>query len=157
MPKQKTLLGKVASTKNLEAAWRDISRFARYDSHGMTDQTIKDFSLNVKENLRLIRVELIKGDYNFGLLRGATIKKKGGKKRPLRIADIRDRVVQRAIARALEKELTHQFGLNNPTSYAYLKKKSTKSAIKRMLKLHQGGYSVILEADIKDFFGNINN
>jgi len=156
MPTPKSLLGKVHTRKNLEMAWKEVSRFARLDSHGMSDQTIKDFSLGLKANLDFIRTELIKGDYNFGLLRGATIKKKGGKKRPLRIADIRDRVVQRAIARILEKDLGQKFGLNNPASYAYIKKKSTKSAIKKMLELHQSGYSVILEADIIDFFGTVD-
>ena len=152
----KNLLGKVATRKNLEMAWQDISRLAGPFSHGMSEQTIESFGANLKNNLKVIRDELAAGDYRFGTVRAFTIKKKSGKKRPLKIADIRDRVVQRAIARVLEKYLTKPFGLDNQASYAYLPKKGVQSAIKQMLKLHQDGYHIILEADIKNFFDTVD-
>lgn len=156
MPKPKNLLGKIATRKNLELAWLDISRLARPLSHGMSEQTIEEFRKNYKENLEIIRNQLLSGEYRFGQLRATTIKKKNGKKRPLKIADIRDRVVQRALARVLEKYLEKSFDLNNPASHAYLRKKGVQSAIKEMLKNHQDGCGVILEADIIDFFGTVN-
>ena len=116
----KNLLGKVATRKNLELAWLDISRLARPLSHGMSEQTIEEFRLNYKANLEVIRNQLLGRDYQFGQLRAATIKKKSGKKRPLKIADIRDRVVQRALARVLEKYLQKFFDLNNLASHAYI-------------------------------------
>ena len=155
MPRPKHLLGKVATRKNLELAWLDISRLARPHSHGMSEQTIEEFRENYKANLEIIRNQLLSGEYRFGQLRATTIKKKSGKKRPLKIADIRDRVVQRALARVLEKYLEKSFDLNNPVSHAYLRKKGVQSAIKQMLKNHQEGCGVILEADIIDFFGTV--
>lgn len=156
MPKPKSLLGKVATRKNLELAWLDISRLARPFSHGMSEQTIEEFRQNHKANLEVIRNQLLSGEYKFGQLRAATRKKKSGKKRPLKIADIRDRVVQRALARVLEKYLEKSFNLNNLASHAYLRKKGVQSAIKQMLRNHQEGCGVILEADIIDFFGTVN-
>lgn len=152
----KTLLGKIAARNNLENAWLDISRFTRPQSHGASNQTIENFRSNYKENLEVIRKELLSGSYKFGKVRGVTIEKKGGKKRPLRIADIKDRVVQRAMALVLEKYLGKKYYLNNPASHAYLKKRNIQSAIKQMLKLHQKGFLIILEADIVDFFGTVN-
>ncbi len=151
----KSLLGKTATRKNLEDAWRDISRFAFDSSHGMSGETIQDFRSNLKENLKIIRAQLLNGEYTFGELRAATKKKKSGKKRPLKIADIRDRVVQRAIARILEKYLNDKFDLKNPASFAYLKGKGVQAAIKQMLKYHQDGCNIILEADIENFFDTV--
>ncbi len=85
-----------------------------------------------------------------------TIKKKNGKKRPLKIADVRDRVVQRAITRVLEKYLEIKFSLNNTASHAYLRKKGVRTAIARMLKLHNDGYHIVLEADIEKFFDTVD-
>jgi RNA-directed DNA polymerase len=152
----KSLLGKISTRKNLEAAWQDVSRLARPFSHGASEQTIVDFRLNLKANLETIRTELLAGNYKFGAVRAFTIKKKNGKKRPLKIADIRDRVVQRAITRVLEKYLQKPFGLDNQASYAYLANRGVQSAIKRMLQLHNEGFFIILEADIVKFFDNVN-
>ena len=156
MPIPKSLLGKTATRRNLEEAWHEISRFAWDTSHGISDETIKDFRSNLKENLKIIRELLLSGKYKFGKLRAATRRKKSGKKRPLKIADIRDRVVQRAIARILEKYLNDKFQLNNLASFAYLKRKGVQTAIQQMLKYHQDGCNIILESDIENFFDTVN-
>lgn len=152
----KTLLGKVATHINLEKAWSDISRSAKPLSHGMSEQTIQDFRANYKGLLDIIRGELLGNNYRFSLPRAVTISKKGGDKRPLRIADIRDRVVQRAITRVLSKRLDKLYHLDNPASYAYIEKRGVQTAIKQMLTYHQDGYTVVLEADIKSFFDTVN-
>ena len=122
----------------------------------MSEETIKDFRSDVKGNLKVIRKLLLDGEYEFGDLRAATKRKKNRKKRPLRIHDVRDRVVLRAIARVLEKYLNDKFGLKNPASFAYLKGRGVQNALQQMLRYHQDGYNVILEADIENFFETVN-
>ncbi len=118
MPSPKTLLGKIATRENLEKAWHDISRLAWNTSHGFSDETIESFRSNEKENLKFVRKQLLTGDYKFGLLRATTKRKKGSnKRRPLKIADIQDRVVQRAITRIIASPLTRKFHLNNKASH----------------------------------------
>jgi RNA-directed DNA polymerase len=156
MPYPKLLIGKVATRRNLQGAWEDISRFARPQSHGLSEQTILDFRSNLNINLEHIRDELLAGNYRFGSVRATSIKKKGGKKRPLKISDIRDRVVQRAITRVLERPLSRRFNLYNSVSFAYLRKRGVQTAIKQMLVYHQKGCGCILEADIVDFFGTVD-
>jgi RNA-directed DNA polymerase len=155
MPRPKTLLGKTATRKNLADAWQHISRFAWDSSHGLSDETIKEFRSNLKRNLEGIRTELLNGKYKFGKLRASTRRKKSGKPRPLQIADIRDRVVLRAIAKILEDELEDKFELDNLVSFAYLRGKGVRTAINQMLRYHQQGYNIILEADIENFFGTV--
>ena len=87
----KSLLGKVITKKNLKESWQDISQFAGKSSHGMSDETIKEFRLQADGQLETIRKQLKAGDYKFGKLRATTKKKKSGKRRPLKIADIGDR------------------------------------------------------------------
>jgi RNA-directed DNA polymerase len=157
MPSPKTLLGKTATRENLEKAWHDISRLAWDSSHGISDETIQSFRSNLKENLKFIRKQLLAGDYEFGMLRATTRRKKVSKKRrPLKIADIRDRVVQRAITKIIENPLTHKFDLNNKASFAYIKRKGVRSAIRQMLEYHQKRHNVVLKADIEGFFDAVN-
>jgi RNA-directed DNA polymerase len=157
MPRSKTLLGKTADAENLEKAWHDISRLAWDSSHGFSDETIQSFRSNQKENLKFIQKQLLTGDYEFGLLRATTRQKKGSnKRRPLKIADIQDRVVQRAITRIIETPLTRKFHLNNKASFAYVRKKGVRAAIREMLEYHQRGYNVVLKADIENFFDTVN-
>jgi RNA-directed DNA polymerase len=155
MPIPKSLLGKAATRKNLADAWQHISRFAWDTSHGISDETIKSFRSNLKENLENIRTRLLAGEYEFGKLRATTRRKKSGKPRPLKIADIRDRVALRAITKILENQLEDKFQLNNSASFAYLGGKGVRTAIKQMLKYHQEGYNIILEADIEKFFDTV--
>lgn len=150
------MLGKVATRKNLKESWQDISRFAWESSHGMSDETIQEFRLQADQQLEIIRRQLKDGNYKFGKLRATTKKKKSGKRRPLRIADIRDRVVQRALTKILEKYLSDVFIINNRASFAYQKKKGVQPAIKQMLNYHQDSCNIVLEADIENFFDTVN-
>ncbi len=152
----KTLIGKIATRPNLQKAWEDISRSSNPLSRGQSEQTIQDFQSNLKSNLELIRDQLLSNSYEFGSLRAVTIRKKGNKKRPLQIADIRDRVVQRAITRQLERNLLKAFNLTNPASHAYLPKRGVQSAVKQMLKYHQDGCGIVYEGDIVSFFDNVD-
>ncbi len=157
MPRPKTLLGKISTRKNLENAWKEISQFAWDSSHGTSNETIQEFRSNLKHNLELIRKQLLNGEHKFRKLRAVTRLKKGKKKkRPLKIADIRDRVVQRAFARVLERQLKDVFDLDNDASIAYLKGKGVRIAIRRLLNCHQNGCNIVFEADIESFFGTVN-
>jgi retron-type reverse transcriptase len=73
----KLLLGKVATRLNLQKSWKDISRSARPQSHGISGQTIEDFSSNWKSNIESIRTDLLNNKYRFTQYRAATIKKRG--------------------------------------------------------------------------------
>lgn len=156
MPKSQTLREKAASPKNLKQAWKNIRGSTRKDSHGPSEETIADFENELNPRLRRIRSELLDGTYKIGKVRGLAQRKQNNRHRLLLIAEIRDRVTQRAITRVIEPLLTKKFGLNNPASFAYLPRKGPRPAIKRMLKLYQKGYVYVLEADIQNFFGTVN-
>ena len=105
MARPKNLIERVATHHNLKEAWEDISRNAKPCSHGISEQTIRDYRASWKVNNTSLRKELLRGNYRFSPVRAVTIEKKGGKKRPLRISDVRDRVVRRAMTRVMETYL----------------------------------------------------
>jgi RNA-directed DNA polymerase len=83
-------------------------------------------------------------------------KKEPGKFRPLRIADVRDRLVCKAISSKLDELLSKKFNLDNDASFAYRKNRGVYEATKTIVDHYNNGYKIILEADIKKFFDTVD-
>ncbi|GAA4317613.1 group II intron reverse transcriptase/maturase [Mucilaginibacter gynuensis] len=163
-----TILTEVASVKALKTAWQLLNKSNR-DSRGISSITIKNFEDRLDSNLEKLSTELLSGKFRFSPVRGTTIKKKnlqaklvspqGHLKnlRPLRIPEIKDRVVHKALAIAIESHISHAFNLKNDSSFAYQKGKGIENAILKMGMYFNTGYKIILEADIIKFFDTINS
>jgi len=81
------------------------------------------------------------------------ISKSNGKKRPLGILTVRDRVAQAIVKNSLEPEWESQF---EPNSYGFRVGRSCQDAIEQcFLRLKGGRDTWVLDADLKGFFDNI--
>ncbi len=126
-------------------------------SHGLSGETIRDFKDSLVPNLRKIREQLRTRSYKFSPLRAAPITKRSvGEFRPLRIPEVRDRVVCKAIALLIQPILVRKLGLNNAASYAYQKGLGPREAIERMVALYRQGRPFIWVADIVKFFDTVD-
>jgi RNA-directed DNA polymerase len=160
--KKSSLLQKLQTPSNLRASWYEINRSNRFSS-GLSRITIEDFFSHLNENLRLIRRQLKNGEYVFSPVKGIPIFKKQiherskkPKKRGIRIAEVRDRVVQRGIARIIEPFLFKKYQLDNGVSFAYLSGRGVRQALNQMVVYYLDGNPIVFEADIVKFFDTVD-
>ncbi len=152
---QENLLFLLSQVSNLQRAWNKLSMENKY-SHGLSGETIAEFSANLPTHLQSISDRLSKGTYKFSPYRGVPIPKTEGAPRPIKIPEIRDRVVIKAIVELIHPQLSKTFNLYNEASFAYIENRGVKDAIIRMVDLYNQGNKVVLEADIKKFFVSVD-
>jgi len=155
-PRKHRLITQISSPLYLKKAWAALNKTNKY-SRGLSEESINDFSNNLESNIIEISKQLKAKKYSFNKVRPVLIPKTGKNEfRPLRLADIRDRLVQKALSMKLEELLSNKYHLDNECSFAYRKDGKVENAIKKMVEHYKNGYTIILEADIKKFFDNVN-
>lgn len=148
-----SLYNKLCSKPHLLSAWKALNR-SNKKSHGLDDVTIEQFQNSLDNELTLIAKQLRENKYQFSKFRGVTIPKPGSQdRRPIQIPAVRDRVVMKALALLIENKLK-KFDL--PCSFAYIEGQSIHKAIARVHELANAGNSFVLEADISNFFGAVD-
>lgn len=105
--------------------------------------------------MRDIVDRLMGNKYRTKLVRRVYIDKGNGKKRPLGIPALVDKLVQKAVALILEAIYEADF---IEDSFGYRPKRDAKGAIKKLTSLLQSrNFNFIVEADIKGYFENIQH
>jgi RNA-directed DNA polymerase len=127
------------------------SKTAGCDGINMTE-----FEKDLKNNLLKISQELKNGTFEPKPTRRILIPKSNGKKRPLGIPAIRDRIVQESIRKVLEPIYEGDF---SQYSFGFRPNRSTMDAIKCVMWSAQENkrYFWIIEGDISSYFDNINH
>ena len=156
---KKTLCERVRSASVLVGAWHSIRRNAETSQTAATKQAARDFAQDLPRNLRRIQDRLRKG-YAFEKAYGATPAKGVGKvgKRPIVVAPLPDRIVQRAILDVLQDAVdlpNVQEVLGTPTSVGGIKGRGVDTAIKLFDERHLAGDRFVAGSDISGFFTKI--
>ncbi len=151
LPKAHSLTGRITRPR-LYQAFKAVQR--NRGAAGIDKVSIKMFEKNLDENLRALERDLKDGSFvPFPLLR-KYIPKEPGKFRPLGIPAVRDRVAQETIRALLHPIFEPLF---HPASYGFRPKRNCHQALEQALRLHEEGYRVVLDADIKGFFDNLSH
>ena len=124
MRKYYSLIDKVYALKNLYASFASVKR--NKGAAGIDHQSIADFEENLVENINQLHKELRTKTYQPSPVRRVEIPKPDGKKRPLGIPNVRDRVVQQAILNVIQPIFEPDF---HPSSYGYRPQRSCQQAV----------------------------
>ena len=137
----------------LKEAWKRVKK--NKGSAGVDAQTLTEVEeYGVDRFLEEIGAQLKAGTYRPSAVMRRYIPKADGKKRPLGIPTVRDRVVQMATKLVLEPIFEADF---RPCSYGFRPRRSATQALERLRVLGAQGYNHVLDADIRDYFGSIDH
>lgn len=149
--KYHSLYGQLLQDRVLMNAWKKVK--ANRGSGGIDGVTIKEYTKNEQENILKLLEKLKAKEYKPSPVRRVYIPKKDGKKRPLGIPTLEDRIVQQALTDILmpkyEKLVFHNW------SMGYRPGRGVESALQVIIKNIELGRNWIYDCDIKGFFDNI--
>ncbi|MCO5386611.1 MAG: reverse transcriptase domain-containing protein [Desulfosporosinus sp.] len=140
-------LYQLLSVETLREAFNDLKKKA---AAGVDEITAKEYAKELESNLGELEEQLKNKQYRAKLVRRVYIDKGNGKKRPLGIPAVSDKIVQRAAAKILEAIYETEFSEH---SYGYRPHTGAQKAVKDLThELNFGKYSYIVEANIRGFF-----
>jgi RNA-directed DNA polymerase len=145
-----SLIDKVYKPESLAKAWEQVK--TRKGAGGIDHMTIGIFQANAGKYLQELEQHLKLGEYQPAAVKRVYIPKGDGKKRPLGIPTVKDRVIQTAIKMAIEPIFEKEF---IPTSYGFRPGKGQKDALRVVDQLIKDGNCWVVDADLKSYFDTI--
>jgi RNA-directed DNA polymerase len=157
------LIKHVRSLRSLEAAWRSVRSNGFASKSPLVQKEIRQFDDDAYGKLRSLQARLVHGSFAFPPARGVPILKADKKDiRPLVVAGVEARIVQRAILDTMQGVAPLQAFFRNPYSFGGIKRGENEelaavpAAIKAVLDAIGAGGSYVMCADITAFFTRIS-
>lgn len=148
------LMELISDDKNILLAYRNIKRNKGSETAGTDKLNIKYIENMPKEEF-LSRIKSKLANYHPKSVRRVEIPKPNGKKRPLGIPCIEDRIIQQCIKQILEPICEAKF---HKHSYGFRPNRATSHAIARSTYLiSRCKMHYVVDIDIKGFFDNVNH
>lgn len=144
----------IMSAENIKLAYRNIKNNKGSTTKGTDGKTIRDYErMNEEDFIYYFQSKMM--NYNPKSVRRVEIPKPNGKKRPLGIPCMEDRIIQQCIKQVLEPICEAKFYKH---SYGFRPNRSTRHAVARysyLVNIMHLYY--VVDVDIKGFFDNVNH
>ena len=139
------------TVERLEVAYRELSPNA---AAGVDGVTWRDYGTDLQSNLMDLHARVQRGAFRATPARRVLIPKPDGRQRPLGIASLEDKIVQRAVVEVLNAIYETDFlGL----SYGFRPGRGQHDALDALATgILRKRVNWVLDADIRDFFGQVD-
>lgn len=155
-----SLYASVRKRHNLHAAWKKVHSSGITSQSKETQEQVRKFAENSYRNLERIGEQLRGNRFRFDPATGIPIHRAGKDPRPIVVAPIESRIVQRSILEVLQSHPEIQGYTLTPTSYGGVKSvdggRRVRDAISHAYTEMQKDKRHYIRSDIKSFFTQID-
>ena len=145
-----SLMDKVCASATLMAAWARVR--ANQGAAGVDGVSLERFAARSEVYLAELGAALREGRYRPQPVKRVTIPKGDGKRRPLGIPAVKDRVAQTAMKLVIEPIFEAAF---LPRSYGFRPGRSCHDALREVDRLIEAGATYVVDADLAGYFDSI--
>ena len=146
------LIDQIVSDRNLDEAIKAVRR--NKGAAGVDGMQVEELDRYFEKHRAEIKAAILSKKYKPDPVRRVYIPKANGKKRPLGIPTVKDRVIQQAIAQVLTPEFEPCF---SNSSHGYRPGRSVHTAMEQVLNYLNQGYEWVVDLDIEKFFDTVNH
>lgn len=146
------LIDRILSGDNLADARKSVLR--NKGSSGIDGMSVQELDDYWHRHSRQIREDIANMRYKPQPVRRVYIPKPNGKKRPLGIPTVVDRMIQQATAQVLDPIFDPAF---SDSSFGFRRGRSAHDAIRQALEYLNDGYEWVIDLDIEKFFDRVNH
>ena len=142
----------ILQDKNIDEAIRAVKR--NKGAAGVDGMTVDELDAYFALHRNEIKLQIRAGEYKPSPVRRVYIPKANGKKRPLGIPTVVDRVVQQMVAQILSLGYDKYFSEN---SYGFRPNRDAHQAIGKALEYLNEGCEWVIDLDIEKYFDTVNH
>ena len=146
------LIEKILSEENINEAIRRVK--SNKGAPGIDKMTVKEIDEYFSEHKEDIKKSIMTMGYRPLPVRRVYIPKANGKKRPLGIPTVRDRVIQQMTAQQLNQIYEPTYSEHN---YGFRTGRDCHGAIDEVLQYLNEGYEWVIDLDIEKYFDTVNH
>lgn len=146
------LINVILNDVNLKEAVRRVK--SKKGAPGVDKMSVNEIDEYLEKNRENIKQSILDKRYKPQPVKRVYIPKSSGKKRPLGIPTVVDRVIQQAIAQVLSKIYDSKFSDN---SFGFRPNRSAHDAMMRTLDYLNEGFEWVIDLDIEAYFDTVNH